>query len=69
MAFLGVSKRYFAPLMTCCFIRIRWEQCHCLFKYAFNVIQNWEADVLQFYSMGAYFLLAVMVEEEPAKDG
>ena len=40
-----------------------------LFKYAFNVIQNWEADVLQFYSMGAYFLLAVMVEGEPAKHG
>ena len=33
-----------------------------LFKYAFNVIQNWEADVLQFYSMVLIFLLAVMVE-------
>ena len=22
-----------------------------LFKYAFNVIQNWETDALQFYSM------------------
>ena len=27
-----------------------------LFKYAFNVIQNWETDALQFYSIGAYFL-------------
>ena len=24
-----------------------------LFKYAFNVIQNWETDALQFYSIGA----------------
>ena len=31
-----------------------------LFKYAFNVIQNWETDALQFYSTGAYFFLAVM---------
>ena len=33
-----------------------------LFKYSFNVIQNWETNVLQFYSMGLIFLLAVMVE-------
>ena len=35
-----------------------------LFKYSFNVIQNWEMNVLQliFYSMGLIFLLAVMVE-------
>ena len=26
-----------------------------LFKYTFNVIQNWEADVLQFYSMVLIF--------------
>ena len=26
-----------------------------LFKYAFNVIQNWEADALQFYSMVLIF--------------
>ena len=26
-----------------------------LFKYAFNVIQNWESDVLQFYSMVLIF--------------
>ena len=32
-----------------------------LFKYLFNIIQNWEADALQFYSM-VPFLLAVMVE-------
>ena len=33
-----------------------------LFKYAFNVIQNWETDVLQFYLMVLNFLLAVMIE-------
>ena len=33
-----------------------------LFKYVFNVIQNWETDALQFYSMVPIFLLAVMVE-------
>ena len=26
-----------------------------LFKYAFNVIQNWETDALQFYSMVLIF--------------
>ena len=31
-------------------------------KYEFNVIQNWETDVLQILFDGAYFLLAVMVE-------
>ena len=31
-----------------------------LFKYAFNVIQNWETDALQILFNGAYFLLAVM---------
>ena len=34
-----------------------------LFKYAFNVIQNWEADALPFLLDGAYFLLPVMVYE------
>ena len=33
-----------------------------LFKYAFNVIQNWETDALQMLFNGAYFLLAVMVQ-------
>ena len=33
-----------------------------LFKYAFNVIQNWEMDVLHFYLMVLNFLLAVMIE-------
>ena len=33
-----------------------------LFKYAFNVIQNWERDALQILFYGAYFSLAVMVE-------
>ena len=40
-----------------------WEQCRRndlnLFKYAFNVIQNWETDALQ---TGAFCLLVVMVE-------
>ena len=34
-----------------------------LFKYVFNVIQNWNMDALQFYSMVLFFLLAVMGEE------
>ena len=33
-----------------------------LFKYLFNVIQNWNTDALQFYSMMLIFLLAVMGE-------
>ena len=33
-----------------------------LFKYVFNVIQNWNMDALQFYSMVLFFLLAVMGE-------
>ena len=33
-----------------------------LFKYAFNVIQNWEMNALPILFDGAYFLLAVMVE-------
>ena len=33
-----------------------------LFKYAFNVIQNWKTNSLQIFRDGAYFLLAVIVE-------
>ena len=33
-----------------------------LFKYAFNVIQNWKTDALQILFDAAYFLLAVTVE-------
>ena len=33
-----------------------------LFNYAFNVIQNWKMDALQFYLMVLTFFLAVMVE-------
>ena len=43
-----------------------------LFKYAFNVIENWETDALQILFNGAYFLLAVMVQGDDsslAKDG
>ena len=43
-----------------------------LFKYVFNVIQNWETDALQILFNGAYFLLAVMVQGDDsslAKDG
>ena len=35
-----------------------------LFKYAFNIIQNWETGALQFYSMVLNFFLAVMVEAD-----
>ena len=35
-----------------------------LFKYVLNVIQNWETDALQILFDGAYFLSAVMVEED-----
>ena len=44
---------------------IAWFKCFTdlnLFKYAFNVIQNWNTDALQFYSMVLTFLLAVMGE-------
>ena len=34
-----------------------------LFRYVFNVIQNWETDALQILLGGAYLLFAVMVEE------
>ena len=37
------------------------------FKYAFNVIQNWETDALQILIDGAYFLLAVMVEGDESR--
>ena len=33
-----------------------------LFKYAFNVIQTWEMDALQFYSVVLIFLLAVITQ-------
>ena len=35
-----------------------------LVKYSFNVIQNWEMNALQILFDAAYFLLAVMVEED-----
>ena len=35
-----------------------------LFKYAFNVIQNWEKGRCTILFDGAYFLLAVMVESD-----
>ena len=35
-----------------------------LFKYVFNVIQNWETDALQILFDGAYFLSAVTAEED-----
>jgi len=35
-----------------------------LFKYSFSVIQNWETNALQILFDAAYFLLAVMVEED-----
>ena len=33
-----------------------------LFKYAFNVIQNWEMDALKILFNGAYFLLAYFLK-------
>ena len=35
-----------------------------LFKYSFNVTQNWETNALQILFDAAHFLLAVMVEED-----
>ena len=71
MAFPGVSKKYFSLWMPCCFVRIHarlgtmpsfhdvaWFEHFTdlnLFKYAFNVIQIWEMDALQFYSMVLIF--------------
>ena len=37
---------------------VAWFECFTdlnLFKYAFNVTQNWETDALQFYSMVLIF--------------
>ena len=71
MAFLGVFNRYFPLRTPCCFVRIharlgtmlsfhdiaRFEHFTDLnlFKYAFNVIQIWEMDALQFYLMVLIF--------------
>ena len=71
MAFLGVFKRYFLLRTPCCFVRVharlgtmlsfydisRFEHFTDLnlFKYAFNVIQIWEMDALQFYLMVLIF--------------
>ena len=71
MAFLGVFKRYFPLRTPCCFVRIHARlgtmlSLHDiaqfehftdlnLFKYAFNVIQIWEMDALQFYLMVLIF--------------
>ena len=33
-----------------------------VFKYLFNVIQNWQTDAFQFYLMVLIFFLVVMVE-------
>ena len=38
-----------------------------LFKYGFNVIQNWEMDALQFYWWVLIFLLSVMVEGDESR--
>ena len=42
-----------------------------LFKYAFDVIQNWETDALQFYSMLDIFCKQLWYYRnyKPAKDG
>ena len=58
MASPGVFKMYFPPWMPSGFVRIHMplkcprhstksHGCNVLFKYGFNVIQNWETDALQ----------------------
>ena len=57
MAFPEVFKRYF-PQRTPSFQGIaRFERFTDLnlLEYVFNVIQNWETDALQFYSMVLIF--------------
>ena len=63
-----VFKRYFPLWVSCCFIRIYVAQFKCftdlnLFKYSFNVIQNWETDTLQFYSMVLFFSTQMVMVE------
>ena len=57
MAFPEVFKRYFPP-WTPSFLDLVQLECFTdlnLLEYVFNVIQNWEMDDLQFYSMVLIF--------------
>ena len=57
MAFPEVFKRYFPP-QTRSFLDIVRLECFTdlnLLEYVFSVIQNWETDALQFYSMVLIF--------------
>ena len=69
VAFPGVFKRYLPLQMLCYLLETMPLKCHRhsdipqferftdlnLFKYAFYVIQNWDMDALQFYSMVLIF--------------
>ena len=68
MVFPGISKRYFPLRTPCCFIRIharlrtmlsKCPRCsmtsHSSIHGSKPVIQNWETDALQFYSMALIF--------------
>ena len=82
MPFPGVFKRYF-PLQTpCCFIRIHArlgkaiemsQVFHDIAKFehftAFNVIQNWETDALQFYLMALIFYYQLWQKEMKVAGG
>ena len=57
MAFPEVFKRYFPPWTPSSLDLVRLE-CFAdlnLLEYVFNVIQDWETDDLQFYSMVLIF--------------
>ena len=56
MAFPGVFKIYFPPRMP--FNIARFECFTDLFKYAINVIQNWETDASQFYLIWCFFFIS-----------
>ena len=72
MVFPGVFSRCFPPRTQCCFVRIHArlgrmpsKKHHMiptfqinlnLFKYVFNVIQNWKTDALQFYLKVLFFV-------------
>ena len=69
VAFPGVFKRYPPLRMLCCLLETMPSKCRRrsdiprferftdlnLFKYAFYVIQNWNMDAVQFYSMVLIF--------------
>ena len=67
MAFPGLFKRYFplrTPYVALSEYMQDWEQCHQnvpdlnVFKYAFNVIQNWETYGLQYCIQWCLFFVS-----------